>query len=164
LTKTFDIKISYMEGCMSNVTGTMKADALAGAARKVSLTSMLKRGALGGGLAVAGNLLLYLLARFVFGLGLIMPPIPPATEPAPLLLAPVVLLSFVPGLGAAVVYWLLGKFSANPRRLFLIVSVVLLLLSFAGPFALPVALSTQIILNLMHIVAGAAIIGALARR
>lgn len=149
---------------MSNVSSTARSNALsADRGQALSLASALKRGSLGGALAVAANLLVYVVALFVLRLELLMPPIPPASEPATLIAPAVIIASFVPALGAGALYWLLARFTPAYRRVFLIVSVLFLLLSFSAPFALPVALATQITLNLMHLAAGVLIIGAITR-
>lgn len=148
-----DIQSSVSQGVVMPVSG-----------QALSLSNALKRGALGGALAVAANLLVYALARFAFGLELLMPPVPPSSEQAPLLPFAVIFASFVPGLAAGGLYWLLSKFIPQYRRVFLIVSVLFLLVSFGAPFSLPVAFATQITLNVMHLVAGVAIIGAITRQ
>ena len=148
---------------MSDITGSLKGSALPMAQQGLALGEALKRALLGGGLAVAGNLLVYAIARFAAGQALLMPPTPVVPESAPLNVIAVVLASLIPALVAGVVYWLLSKFTRNGRRSFLILSVFIFLLSLAGPLTLPVTFATQLTLNLMHIVAGAAIVGALTR-
>ena len=75
----------------------------------------------------------------------------------------VIIASAVPAVGATILLAILGKFLAQPIRIFWIISVLFLAISFAGPFTLPatVALLTKIGLALMHVVAGAAIVGIL---
>ena len=146
---------------MSNITSSL--DNRAVPAGRLSLGSALKRALVGGGLAVAGNLLVYALARYALRLELVMPPTPVMPDPAPLNIIAVILATLIPAVGAGLVYWLLARFVKRGRVVFLAVSAVFLLLSFAGPFTLPAELATQLTLNLMHLVAGAAIVGALTR-
>jgi hypothetical protein len=148
---------------MSNVSNAMNNSTAATTRHGLSVSTALKKGAVGGLLAIAGNLLVYVLARYAFAMELLMPPIPPASESAPLIAGAVIFASFIPGLVAGLAYWLLGKFTANPRRVFLIVAALILLGSMAAPLMLPVAVGTMIVLNLMHVVAGVAIVGALTR-
>ncbi len=148
---------------MSDITSSVKGVALTAQKPVISFGSALKRALLGAGVAIAANLVVYLVARFAIGLGLVMPPTPVAPEPAPLNFIAVVLSTLIPAVGAGVIYWLLARSLKNGRLVFLVISALFLLVSFAGPFSLPAELSTQLTLNLMHIVAGAAIVGALTR-
>jgi MFS family permease len=83
-------------------------------------------------------------------------------QPAPLTVLPVIINSFVPAIAAGVLLALLNRFVRRPVRLFRIIAVVLLLVSFANPLTIPGAPLMMIIaLDLMHIVAAAIIVGVL---
>ena len=80
----------------------------------------------------------------------------------PVTVVPVVLNSFVPAILAAIFLALLQRFARRPIRLFRIIAAVLLVLSFANPFTIPGApIAMILVLDLMHIVAAAAIVGVL---
>jgi hypothetical protein len=72
----------------------------------------------------------------------------------PITLLPVVMSSVIPTLVAAGVLALLNRFTANPLRIYGIVTVVLLVLSFANPFlGIPnVPVGMGVWLNVMHVV------------
>lgn len=72
----------------------------------------------------------------------------------PISIVQVVVSSIVPVLLAAGVLALLNRFSANPLRVFGILTAVLLVLSFANPFlGLPgIPMGMGILLDLMHVV------------
>jgi hypothetical protein len=78
----------------------------------------------------------------------------------PLTVVPVLLFSIVPSLVAGVVFYLLCRYTPNGFRIFSIVAIVLLLLSFANPFmgipGIPVAMGLA--LNFMHIVVAASLL------
>ncbi|MCB0156297.1 MAG: hypothetical protein KDF65_15990, partial [Anaerolineae bacterium] len=77
----------------------------------------------------------------------------------------VIMASFVPAIGATVLFFLLGRFLSQGVRIFVIVSVLFLIASFALPFTLPatVAISAKIALNVMHVISGSVIMGVLLR-
>jgi hypothetical protein len=88
--------------------------------------------------------------------------IPTPGGPMPVTVAAVIINSFLPAIVAGVFLALLNRFTRRPVRIFRIVSVVLLLLSFANPFTIPGAPIVMIVaLNLMHVVAAAIIVGVL---
>ena len=74
----------------------------------------------------------------------------------PLTVVPVIISSIITAIGATVLFLLLNKFLAqNASRLFTIVAVLFLVVSFAGPFSIPNAPTTMILgLNLMHVWSG----------
>ncbi len=62
-------------------------------------------------------------------------------------------------LGALLAFVLIKRFTRHPARTFLIVAVVALIVSMAGPFgSAGIALSTRLVLALMHIIAAAIIV------
>ncbi len=77
----------------------------------------------------------------------------------------VAIASIIPAIGATILLVILGKFLANPIRIFWIISGVFLVISFAGPLTEPatVAVSTKIALNIIHVIAGVAIVGVLTK-
>ena len=70
--------------------------------------------------------------------------------------------SFVPAILAAGFLALLNRFTRRPVRYFRIIAAVLLVLSFANPFIIPDApLAMILVLELMHVIAAAVIVGLL---
>lgn len=109
--------------------------------------------------AVAGNLVVYLLARYAGGASFVIP-LGPSAPPSELPLFMVLLETAVPVFLAGCGLWVLGKVRREPAGLFRIVAGVLVLLSFAGPFALPTSVdpATRFGLAFMHVVAGIAVL------
>ena len=72
----------------------------------------------------------------------------------PLSVIPVILSSIIPALIASCIFFLFEKYGKNGFKTFSIVSIILLVLSFANPFfGIPnVTVPYAIVLNLMHIV------------
>ena len=72
----------------------------------------------------------------------------------PLTVVPIIISSVIPTIIASLVFFLLEKYTKNGFKIFRILSIILLLLSFANPFlGIPdVTISYGIALNLMHIV------------
>ena len=89
--------------------------------------------------------------------------IQPANEP--LSLIPVIISSILPTLLAGGVLGLLNRFVAAPLRVFNIIAVVLLVLSFINPFAaIPnVPIGMGVWLNVMHVVVAGAVVFAFNR-
>lgn len=69
----------------------------------------------------------------------------------------VVIATLVPGLVATLVYWALVRFTAWPNIIFGIVSFVILVLSFFGPFMLEIPGGEQLVLVILHVLAALAI-------
>lgn len=116
---------------------------------------------IGAMLGLIANLIVYFAARaagFEF-----LAPVPPTNEPMPLPVVAVIVSTIIPAIGAAIILVFLNRFSARPLRAFLIIAAVVLVISFAGPFTLPISFIEQMILNVMHIIAAAAIVWALVR-
>ncbi len=81
----------------------------------------------------------------------------------PLTLAPVIISSVIGAVAATGVFAAIGWFVRRPIRLFRIVAAITLILSFVSPFSLPGAPAGMILsLELMHIIAAAIIVWALA--
>ncbi|KZK16571.1 DUF6069 family protein [Meiothermus taiwanensis] len=117
---------------------------------------------LGGGLAAGGNLLVFAIAN-VLGANLQVPSAPGSTTLVPLTAGQVIWASLIPALFAGGLLAILGRFARNPWPVFLGISGVFLLLSFGGPLNIPADTTTKLVLNLMHVVAAVAIVGALWR-
>ena len=72
--------------------------------------------------------------------------------------------SFFPVLVAALIFALLVRFIARPKRVFYIVAAVVFVLMFFTPFTIPAApTATIVVLELMHVVTAAAAIWAVRR-
>lgn len=82
----------------------------------------------------------------------------------PITLPQVLLLSILPVVGATLLYALLRRVTVRPVRTVWVIGGIVLLASFAMPFAIPdVPLRMALTLNLMHIVTALAALGALTR-
>jgi hypothetical protein len=129
---------------------------------KVALGKLPMAALIGGGIGVVGNSIIYVVAR---ALGISFE-IPMGGPDAPLMELPifaVIISTVVPTIGAAIVLALLGRFTKQPYRIFLIVSIVFLVLSFVTPLGLPLSLAGKLTLELMHVVAAAGIVWGLMR-
>lgn len=88
--------------------------------------------------------------------------IPTAGGESPLTVGMVAITSVAGTVGAAIVFTIIGLFAQRPVRLFRIVSIVVLVLSFATPLTIPGApLSMILSMEVMHVVAWAIIVGLL---
>ncbi len=82
----------------------------------------------------------------------------------PLTIGPVIIASVVPVIVAGLLLALLNRFTKRPLRIFNVIAVVLLVLSFTSPFSIPnVPVGMIIILNLMHVVVAGAVLVAFNR-
>ncbi len=122
-----------------------------------SAGTVFKAALIGGGLAAVINLVIY----FIFsalGASFVVAGAPNNPSAIAAIFA-----SIIPALGAAVLLLILGKIAPNSAvKIFTGVAVVFLLFSFGGILGAQDT-TTLIALGLMHIVAGAAIIGSLVR-
>lgn len=128
---------------------------------KFSLSRLLWAGPAAGIAAAIGNLIVFAVAKNLFGIPFVMPLSGPDSPLEPLPAFAVIVASMIPALAAAIFLWLLGKFAPRPVLIFQLVSIIFLLVSFGGPFSLPVDVATQLALSLMHVVAGVVIVGGL---
>ncbi len=106
--------------------------------------------------AVAANVLLFFIGRAVgaFPEDYLVP-----ASGMPFTVAPFILLTTVSVLAGCLVFALLGLFSRHPVRLYTIIGIVVLVLSFSTPFTLPAPpLLMFIFLQLTHIAAAASAI------
>jgi hypothetical protein len=125
---------------------------------KKGVNRLVTRGIAVAALALAGNLLVYFLAPALFNINLEIPVRGPGSPIGPLPVFMVVVATIVPTILATILMAVLNRFAERPLSIFRITAVILLLLSFAGPFSLPVSLSVQVTLVLMHIITAAAVI------
>jgi uncharacterized membrane protein YvlD (DUF360 family) len=78
----------------------------------------------------------------------------------PITVLPVIISSLIPSLLAGVVFYLLSRYTTNGYRIFSIIAIILLVISFANPFMAieGVPLKMAIALNVMHIVVVASLL------
>ncbi len=78
----------------------------------------------------------------------------------PLTIVPIIFSCLIPSLMAALVFYLMEKFTNNGYVIFSIVSIFLLLLSFLSPFMniKGISVGYGIVLNLMHVVVALAVL------
>jgi hypothetical protein len=82
---------------------------------------------------------------------------------APITLVPVVLASVMGALAGIIVYALLLRFTRRPRRIFITMAVVVLVLAVVPTIGIGAPMAMVIALNVMHVVVGAVIVAVLAR-
>ena len=113
-------------------------------------------GLMAAGVATGLNALLF----FIFkALGIIVDNI--FIQPnQPLTVFPVIISSILPSLIASLVFFLLEKFTKNGFKVFRIIALVLVVLSFINPFmGIPnVTVAYAVVLNLMHVVVAGAVL------
>jgi hypothetical protein len=117
---------------------------------------------IGGVLSVVGNLVVFFVAGWL-GVNLQVTAAPGSSTLVPLQIGPVVAASLLPALPAGLLLAALARFMRNPWPVFIGISGVFLVLSFAGPINLPTDPANELVLNLMHVVSAVAIVGALWR-
>lgn len=122
-----------------------------------SIGSTIVAGLIGGGIAAVIN-------AIVFFITPALNVAQPDGSLAPVTLVPIIIASIMPAIFAGITLWLLRRFTGNGTRNFQIVAVILLLLSFASPFFAAETTGIALGLNLMHLVAGSAIIWSLTMR
>jgi hypothetical protein len=116
---------------------------------KLTFVQSIKAGAMAAGLAAVINVILF----FVFHEGGILVDTIFIQAGQALTVIPVLISSIVPTLIASCVFFLLAKYTKNGLNIFRIISLVLLVLSFANPFMIPeVTTGYAVALNVMHIV------------
>jgi hypothetical protein len=122
-------------------------------------------GLLGGALALIGSLVLFGIARLL-GIPLLVAGGPPGQSlPAPLTALQIIVAVLVPALAATGMYALLRRvYKQRASRIFQVVALIVLLLSFGAPLSQDVSTDNKIILALMHLVTAAAIVWALTLR
>jgi Family of unknown function (DUF6069) len=78
----------------------------------------------------------------------------------PMTIVPIIISSILPTLVATLVFFLLEKYTKSGFKIFRIISIVLLVLSFINPFVgiVGVTVGYAVVLNIMHIVVVAALL------
>jgi hypothetical protein len=138
---------------------TVAANPTTNQTERIVLGRLLWASPLAGLAAAAANVVIYLI---VSAAGAIPETVLVPGVNQPITVPPVILNSFVPAILAGVLLALLNRFTRRPIRLFRIIAVVVLLLSFLNPFTIPGAPMAMILaLNFMHVVAAAIIVGVL---
>ncbi len=129
----------------------------------VPLSKLWKVGLAAAFVAAMANLLFFWITKGLFDIPYIIPMGGPSGPLRALPAALIIVFNVVPAVGATILLAILGRFLSRPFRLFWIISLGVLLISFMLPLSLPstVATSTQIGLSLMHIIAASVIIGVL---
>ncbi len=116
---------------------------------KLNFKQIMKAAGIAAGLAAVLNAVLFFVLHTsgVFTDNILIQP------GMPLTVVPVLLSSIIPTLLAGGVFFLLERFTSKGFLIFGIISIVLLLLSFANPYKIPgVTTSYALGLNLMHLV------------
>ena len=124
--------------------------------RRLPLAVLLAAGA-----AIVANIFVYLTAS---ALGFISPSvfIPTTGGETPLTVGMVAITSVIGTVGAAAVFAVIGLFTQRPTRLFRIIAVIVLVLSFAMPLTITGAPMKMILsMEAIHVVAWATIVGLL---
>lgn len=121
---------------------------------KINASALLKVAPLAAGAAAALNAVLFLIGN---ALGIMDPSVGiagPDGSIQAITLVPVVMASIIPSLLAGVLLAVLNRFSAQPLRIFGIVTLVLLVLSLSNPFmGIPnIPVSMALWMDLMHLV------------
>ncbi|MEX1187741.1 MAG: DUF6069 family protein [Bacteroidia bacterium] len=125
-------------------------------ASKITISNALKAGLYAGIIASAINVILFLILH---SMGVITDDI--EIQPGQsMTMVPILISSILPTLIGSLIYFLFDKYSAKGMRNFMILSVILLLLSFANPFmGIPgVTTAYAISLNVMHVVVFGALV------
>jgi Family of unknown function (DUF6069) len=112
----------------------------------------------GAALALVGNIIVFFVANAI--LGSAVQASTDGTNPADLPIGALVIFSVIPLFAGAAVLWALSKFTKRPLRVWTIIAVIVVVLSFVALLGLPVAIGSKIALAVMHVVAGlGAIVG-----
>jgi len=123
---------------------------------KLSFKQIITAGAIGAGVSVAINAILFFIyhATGIISDNIFVQPNQPMT------VVPVILSSLIPSLLGACVFYLFERFSTNGFKVFSIVAVILLVLSFGNPFfGIPnVTVVYGIALDTMHIVVASSLL------
>lgn len=129
----------------------------------LSLKRALLVGFLGGALAAVGNLIVYAVAEWLLQMNLVVPTGPDGSL-IPLSPGNVAITSFIPGMSAGLLLWLIGRWTAQPFQVFLGIAVSFLLFSFTAPLGLAtIPDPVRVVLSIMHIVAALLITWVIAR-
>ena len=113
-------------------------------------------------IAVVANLIVFAIAVGAASIDVRITPGPGESELVDLTAGPVILMSVVPALLATLLAAGLAKWTAAPRRWFLGVAAVILVLSLFPVAGLAISTGAKVTLALMHLITAAAIVGLLA--
>lgn len=130
--------------------------------KQSDLVSTLKDGLVGGGIGAALGLALFFIGGAV--LGPLEVALQPGAPPAPLTWTMFIVASLVPAVGAAVLLYVLRRFTVNGTRIFQAAAVLFLLLSLVPPLTQATNTAVGVFLTLVHVVVGGSIIWALTLR
>ena len=133
---------------------------MASETKQIPFAKSIQAGLIGGGIAAVINLIIYFIGQAINGGSLMMQQ---GGQGMPLPIVMVILFSLVPGLIAGLLYALLGRFTANPKPIFLGVAAVVFIAFIFGPINAAVGAVTIWTLEIMHVVAALAIILSLFR-
>ena len=117
---------------------------------KLSFKQIITAGAIAAGCSAVINALLF----FTFHAAGVLSDTILIQPGQPLTVVPIIMASILPSLIGASIFFLFEKYSANGFKIFSIISLILLVLSFANPFmGIPgVTIGYGIVLNVMHVV------------
>ena len=123
---------------------------------KINFKQAIMAGAMASGASVIINTILFFIFRSA---GVLVDTI--FIQPnQPLTIVPVIISSIMPTLVASIVFFLIEKYSNNGFKIFRIVSIVLLVLSFMNPFMgiKEVTMGYALVLNVMHVVVAGSVL------
>ena len=115
-------------------------------------------------LAATANVIFYYIVTRWLGEPLLFPEQFPPPETSPMPVADVIIFSLIFSLSAAFVFVLVANFSRRPIRTYLIISSIVLVLSFILPLMAPtppVTMPAKLTLVAMHIIGAIAVVGTL---
>lgn len=110
--------------------------------------------------AIAANVIYYLMATELFGIPMLAPEQFPPPELSLIPVTDVVLFSFIFSFGAGVVFLIVANIARRPAQVYLAITLVVLIISLILPFMMPtppVPISTPVVLASMHVL-GAAVL------
>ena len=114
--------------------------------------------------ATLANVLFYVFVMQVLGFQLLVPNDPPVPVTVPLQVFDVVFMSLLWAVAAGIVFLTVIAFSRNPIPIYMTISGIVLLLSFALPLMMPsdkVIAETKVSLISMHIIGAVVVVGIL---
>jgi hypothetical protein len=94
----------------------------------------------------------------------LLAPNPQTNEIAPITIIMVIMASVIPAFVGTGLLWALGRFTSRPFTIFIVASVLFTLVSFGGPFSLPIEIGGKLTLSLMHIIEATSVVGVLSIR
>jgi Family of unknown function (DUF6069) len=141
----------------------MSVEVKSSAIRPATLRGVLRAGLVAVVLTVICNVLIFMISEGILRINFVVLPPPGSLEPFHVTVTSVILDTILMAVGATVVFTLLMRVFTHPNRVFVVISVLILLLSFMFPLLLQVDAPMKIALCLMHIVAAAIIVGLLTR-